>query len=206
MMIVNGFPPGNKGFMADDILDEHSRGRRILENHLLLITLGIQPIISDRNVSSSSLPRRRTTTKRKIDSVKKPVFDCSGHIVSLPAHGEVQQMACVEICTNRKVPKIVEGEYQDSSRWVDGVTRACRCLSEEDGVIAEGRTEQVGAVDTGSAGAIRRKGVGLRRELRREMEKREGDVENVSRPRQSFDRGRWTYSVSFQLDVPSSGR
>lgn len=171
--------------------DEGFRLRRIAGNQELLSTLGIRTI---RTASSSSLLQPTPTPKRRRDTFSKPVFDRSGHVITLPAPGEVQRMACVEIPGDRKLAKrIAEGEYQDCSHWAEGEARRRRFGFGRGGELEDDEPLEIGEV--GSDFRWRKWG-GLEKELREEMKKRGELIERDSRPVAPADIEPSAYSVS----------
>lgn len=176
LIILLYYPPPS----PEHTSDERSRQRLILQNQQLLTTLGIHLTPSKHIASSSSLPHTKSAARRKRESMNRLVFDRSGHVTSLPAPGEIQTLACVEIPSDRKLARrIAEGEYQEFTHWARGEARRRRFGSGRGGKLAEDETEEVGGVGVGFRW---RKWGGLDRELRKEMKKRGDLIEMDSRP------------------------
>ncbi|WVR03452.1 hypothetical protein IAU60_000443 [Kwoniella sp. DSM 27419] len=170
---------------------EAERQRRILENQMILANLGIhtvQPGGSTSMAGPSTLTRRPdgqpSAVRRKKNVSDVPIYDRSGHIVSLPAEGTTHTIACVEMSSDRKLKKrIIDGEYTDCSWWKDGEARRWRFGRGQGGDLADGEEERVGGVGKDFRW---RRWRGLEKELRREMRLRgeliERDHMTVERP------------------------
>ncbi|WWC66882.1 uncharacterized protein I206_100789 [Kwoniella pini CBS 10737] len=171
---------------------EAERLRRIRENQLILAGLGIEGSSSNLGIGSSSLARIRdgkspppgqigntNPTRRKRGEI--PIFDRSGHIISLPPEGQTHKMACIELPSDRRLRKrISDGEYTDCSRWSDGETRRWKYgFGTGPKILPEGEEEEIGGVTKEFRW---RRWRGLNKELRREMRQRGELVEMDARP------------------------
>ena len=125
-----------------------------------------------------------------------PILDRSGYVVSLPAPGRYQRMACVEISSDRKLSKqIAEGEYQDCKRWAQGEARRRRFGDGCEPSLAENEPQKVGGVGQDFRW---RKWDGLNKELRREMKRRAelNEADTKAKPLLRGITGQSAYSVS----------
>lgn len=151
--------------------DERERQRRIEENRLLLDSLGFSAL--QTSASSSSLIQRSTQPgsphRKKRQKVSAPVYDRSGHVLSLPRPGEIHLMTCVEIPSDRRLKKrIADGEYADCMHWAEGEARRWK-YGWGTGGEGEGEEEYEGGI---SKRFRWRKWKGLEKELRRELTRR----------------------------------
>ncbi|ORX34647.1 hypothetical protein BD324DRAFT_634335 [Kockovaella imperatae] len=171
---------------------ETQRQRRILENQLLLTTLGFSS--STTRITTSTASPTRLVQRKKRPGV---VYDRSGHVISRPLGDEKHTMACVEIPPDRQLTRRIQaGEYQDCSHWAEGEDRRWRFGLGRGGKVRHEEPREVGGVGESFRWRVWR---GLDKELRKEMRKRGLLNEIDQRPVQSEDG-----QVSAYSDLPGA--